>query len=252
MASIGAIIQARLASSRLPNKVVKVMPNGKTVIEHIVSRLRAVSELDKIIVAIPEEDAGSELYKAAKRSGAEVFLGSANDVLKRYYTCAKEYQLDIILRITADDPFREPTIESAALQALLHDSTIDYVKTNGLPEGINAEAFRMVALEEAYHVAKLQSEREHVTPYIWKNPQLFRCKQLDYVSKVEHCRLTLDLPADWELVSKIDATLYQTKKIYLLAEIINFLQENPELVSLNNYIEYNSGYKKSVAEDKLI
>lgn len=249
---IGAIIQARMSSTRLPGKVVKRLPNGLSVIENIIMRVATIPELDEIIVASPEVDRDSQLYRCVLQNGTKFFGGDSEDVLSRYYHCAKENQLDIILRVTADDPFREPAVESAALQALLYDDTIDYVKTIGLPEGVNTEAFRMVALEKAYHGAKLQSEREHVTPYIWKNAQMFRCKQLDYVSKLEKCRLTLDLPEDWELVSEIDTALYKTGKIYLLNEIIDFLEKNPELIALNNYIEYNSGYKKSVAEDKLI
>lgn len=249
---IGAIIQARMNSTRLPGKVVKKLPNGLSVIENIIMRVAAIPVLNEIIVASPEADHDSELHECVLKSGVEVFWGEADDVLSRYYLCAKQHQLDVILRVTADDPFREHSVESAVLQVLVNDAAVDYVRTSGLPEGINAEAFTMRALTKAYHEAKLQSEREHVTPYIWKNPQLFNCKQLNYVSKLEHCRLTLDFPEDWELISKIDAALYQVGEMYLLKDIMNFLEKNPELVTLNNYIEYNSGYKKSVAEDKLI
>jgi len=252
MQKIGAIIQARLASSRLPSKVVKIMPNGKTVIEHIVARLKDVNELDKVIVAIPADEAGTALYQAVIGSGAEVFLGSEDDVLSRYYFCAKKYELDIILRVTADDPFRDIAVESAVLQKIINDKSIDYANSIGLPEGVNTEAFRMRALSKAYHEAILWSEREHVTPYIWKNPQIFKCEQIKFDYSGDHCRLTLDMPEDWALISKIDAALHQDGKVYNLNDIVAFLDKNPELKGINNYIEYNSGYKKSLVEDKVI
>lgn len=248
----GVIIQARLAATRFPNKVVLPMPNGKTVVEHIVSRAAAIKNLDEIIVAIPEEDGESVLYQCAARSGAKVFLGSAEDVLSRYYHCAKEYSLDVILRITSDDPFRDPDVEGAVLQALLQDESIDYVKTTGLPEGVNTEGFRFSALERAYREAKLVSEREHATPYIWKNPVLFHCRQIDYPDAWQHYRLTLDMDVDWKVITAIDAALYRQAPLYRLDAIAAFLQRNPQLLTLNSHIEYQAGYKKSLAEDRKI
>jgi spore coat polysaccharide biosynthesis protein SpsF (cytidylyltransferase family) len=250
MVKTGAIIQARMASSRLPEKVVKIMPNGLSVIETIVSRISSIPGLDEVIVAIPEENRNSALYECAARSGAAVFCGSGDDVLDRYYHCAKAYELDAILRVTADDPFRDPEVESAVLQVLLSEDKIDYVKSVGLPEGINAEAVRMRALTKAYHEAKLQSEREHVLPYIWKQPELFCLKKIEYPRQWEHFRLTLDMDIDWQVVAAIDTALYRQGRIYTTKEIMSFLALYPELVGLNSHIEYNAGYKKSVANDK--
>lgn len=252
MERVGAIVQARLASSRLPGKVAKVLPNDKTVIEYIVHNIFCIPELSVVIVAIPEEEKDSTLYEAAKRSGAKVFLGDAADVLSRYYHAAKTHQLDIILRITADDLFRIPAIEYAAIQQLINNKRLDYVTTVGLPEGMNTEAFRMRALEKAYQEAKLWSEREHVTPYIWKNKDIFRCDQIDYVLEWAKCRLTLDTPEDWKLVSRLTKAIEQKECKMDVEGILSYLIIHPELTNLNCQIEASSGYKKSLIEDYVV
>lgn len=252
MSKVGAIIQARLASTRLPAKVVNRMPNGRSVIEHIVDRIKAVKEIDEVIVAIPEGDKYSLLQQCAARSGAAVFYGDADDVLSRYYHCARQYNLDVILRVTADDPFRDAEVENAAIRLLLSDETIEYVNTVGLPEGVNTEVFRMRALEKAYVEARFWSEREHVTPYIWKNHHIFKCRQLVYGDSPSDCRLTLDVPEDWKVITAVDQALYQAGAIYTIHDIMAFLDQHQEIKRINQNIECGSGYKKSIAEDRYI
>lgn len=246
---IGAVIQARLASTRLPGKVVKVMPNGMTVIEYIVYRLKHIKEIDTIIVAMPDQDRDSELERYAKESGAKLFWGAADDVLGRFYNCAIDYGLDAIVRVTCDDPFRDPCVERTAVLKIMQDSKIDYVKTIGLPEGINTEVFTFNALKRAYNEARLKSEHEHVTPYIWKNTDLFRCECISYNDEYRGIRLTLDYPEDWQFICAIDRSLSKDSLNYGYQEILNFISDNPELLKINQHIQANEGYLKSLQID---
>ncbi len=252
MEKIGAIVQARLASTRLPGKVVKLFPNGKTVIEHIVVNLQKIELLEKVIVAIPEGEKGTELETAIRRTGATLFFGSTEDVLSRYYHAAGTHDLDIILRVTADDPLRDRDVERAAIEALASDVSLDYVRTEGLPEGINTEVFRMRSLEKAYREANLWSEREHVTPYIWKNPGKFHCRTISYCcDNADSYRLTLDSIEDWAMFTALFKLLEQ-QPVAGYAELIALLAAHPEICTINNMLDAGSGYAKSVAQDYII
>lgn len=252
---VGAIIQARRGSSRLPNKVLKVLPSGFTVIESVISRVNCVKGLDLTVVAMPNEDKDSQLSEQVINSGTETFFGPNEDVLSRFYYCAKKYMIDVVVRITADDPVKDPRIIEQGLVLLLNNQDTDYVTSNSpptFPEGMDIEVFRFRALERAYYEAKLSSEREHVTPYIWKNPLRFNIKTFSNTSNVSNIRLTLDTAVDWELISQIDKVLYRTDRFYCIEDILNYLERHPEFVNINRHIERNYGYKKSLINDRFI
>lgn len=193
-ARVGAIIQCRMSSSRLPQKCLLRFPNNQTVIEKVIANTCMVRGLDEVIVAMPEEDRGSELHRIVAAIGVKIFLGSQHDVLNRFIECAKEFTLDYVLRVTADDPFRLPEIEESVLRLLI-GSGLSYVSTKGLPLGQNAEAYRAKCLSELDPIVKGQA-REHVTT-IFK--QSYKSAAIKYFG-FEQKRLTLDSPEDWPII----------------------------------------------------
>ena len=186
---IGAIIQARLTSTRLPRKHL-LQVAGIPLLEHLINRVRQCSLIDKIIIASP--------HNPECCLNEEIFIGSENDVLDRYYQAAKKYQLDAVVRLTADCPF-VPTSEIYRVVSRYLDGGCEYV-TNvsrgsgrfGTPDGWDVEIFSMATLEEANAYAK-GDEREHVTPYMKKN-----C----YPVFLEPLKLSVDTLEDFESVRK--------------------------------------------------
>ena len=247
--TVGAIIQARTASTRLQGKVLKVMPGGYSVIEAVIRRTMAVESVDHVVVAMPEADRCGRLPGLCCSAGAEVFFGSSDDVLDRFYRCAEQYRFDLIVRVTADDPFRDPEVTAKAVSLMLEDKTIDYLDISGYPDGIGVELFRCSALSRAWREATLNSEREHVTPYIWKNRHIFNTRTIKSDRRWTDWRLTLDEETDWQLVFEIDRRLAREGEWYGLAEIDELLNAHPEIAALNSHLVKNAGYIKSLEVD---
>ena len=226
------------------------MPSGYSVIETVIGRTRAVRSVDQVVVAMPEEERCGRLPDLCCSAGAEIFFGSADDVLDRFFCCAEEFRFDLIVRVTADDPFRDPEVTGRALSAALEDRTMDYLDTSGYPDGIGVEVFRRSALSKAWREAVLNSEREHVTPYIWKNRHIFNTGTLVSDRSWADWRLTLDEEADWQLVCEIDRRLAKVGEWYALAEIDELLNAHPEIATLNSHLVKNAGYMKSLEGDR--
>src|ERR1035437_9031560 len=163
------IVQARLGSTRLPEKVLAEI-EGYTLIEHVLRRSAAAKRVDKVVVATTNRPEDDRLEKFVRESfGFEVFRGSTDDVLDRFFRCAAPYSPELIVRITADDPLKDPEIIDRAVKIQLDDPTLDYCSNTikpTFPEGFDIETFRFSALATAASEARLPSEREHVTPFI--------------------------------------------------------------------------------------
>ena len=169
--NIVAIIQARNGSTRLKNKIMKEVVHGKSLIDIVVKRAIKTSLVDFIVVATTTNSEDDCLAQWCNDKDIKVFRGSETNVLDRYYKCAVKYNADTIVRITADDPFKDPQVNDYAIKLLI-DNKYDYVSNTinpSYPEGLDVEVFTFVALKSAYENATLESEKEHVTPYIWKN-----------------------------------------------------------------------------------
>ena len=248
-----AIMQARTTSTRLPGKVLLRL-FGKTVIEHILTRVRAAKRVDALCVATTTNATDDAVAAIAHACGAAVYRGSEDDVLDRFYQAAKETQADTIIRITADDPFKDPQVIDEIVQTY-EQGGLDYVSNTmqpTYPEGIDVEVFSMAALAKAWHEATLPSEHEHVTPYIWKHPELFRTKNVAYEKDLSQLRWTLDKPEDWVFVQQVYDALYPKKPLFLMDDILQLLDERPFLRTLQSATIRNEGYLKSLAEERTL
>lgn len=244
-----AVIQARMGSTRLPEKILLKLED-KTVLEHIIGRVGRSKHVDKTVVATtvnPSDDRLEDFIRS--NTSCSVFRGSEDNVLERFYLCAKEHSPDIIVRVTADDPLKDPEIIDRAIGYILEDPALDYCSNTiqpTFPEGLDIEVFRFRALEKAWREARLPSETEHVTPYIWKNPSLFKLKNFVHEEDLSAWRWTLDKPEDFEFIRRIYGHFYPANPCFNYRDIISFLKANPEVLEINRGTVRNEGYLKTL------
>ena len=244
-----AIIQARMESSRLPGKVLKLL-DDKPLLFHVINQLKNCKQLKNIIVAttnLPEDDIIEEYVK---KLNVSYFRGHPTDVLDRFFQCAKFYSIKIIIRITADNPLMDPNIVDDAIEKF-NNGNFDYLSTQRsktFPNGTETEIFSFQSLEKAWLNAKKPSEREHVTSYFYNNPEIFYLGQLTNSENLSHLRLTIDEENDLELVRILFSKI--KKRPILVSDILRILKHEPELTKINSDTQYNEGYLKSLQEDK--
>ncbi len=239
-----------MGSTRLPGKVMKFVDGKNPSLFYTINQLKACKNLDKIIVAtttLPEDDV---IEKYLHELGIDVFRGSSDDVLDRYVKCAKHYNLLTIVRVTADCPLIDPNIVDRGIE-IFKTGNYDYVtntSTRTFPDGNETELFSINAIEKAWNNSKLPSEHEHVTPYFRNNPELFQIENFTHNSDISHLRWTVDYNEDFELV-KILISKIKSRPVHL-EDILNILNNEPNLLELNKNHRPNEGYAKSLEEDK--
>lgn len=240
-----AIIQARIGSTRLPGKVLADIA-GVPMLARIIARVKATPDIDEIVLATTTSSEDDKLADWINSNSEKClcFRGEENDVLDRFYQCAKLHQADLIVRVTADDPLKDAKVIQRAIDYFYREPLLDYCSntmTPTYPEGLDIEVFKYSALERAWLEAKLPSEREHVTPYIWKNPNIFNLRNFEYKKDLSAWRWTVDKPVDLILMDKIHQHFINDPLVGF-EEIIQYLEKNPELIKINNGIIRNEGY----------
>jgi spore coat polysaccharide biosynthesis protein SpsF (cytidylyltransferase family) len=248
-----AIIQARLSSTRLPNKVFEKL-EGVTIIERVVARVRACRDVDTVVVATTVNASDLPLVALCAAKGVSVFCGSEDDVLDRYYQAARAFGAQTVVRITADCPLMDPGVMSTVVRAHLtggSDYTSNVVKPS-FPDGEDVEAFSFAALEKAWREARLLSEREHVTQYFLKNPGLFTLRNCENGEDLSALRWTVDTAEDLEFIRQVYARLARPdERVFGLREVCDLLREHPEIVQINSQYTRNEGLAKSLREDAI-
>lgn len=245
-----AIIQARMGSTRLPGKVLSLI-EGEPLLQILISRIRQVESIDYIVVATTTDSNDDDICNWCIQNGIDFFRGESNDVLSRFFFCASAFQADVIVRITADDPLKDPCVINRAISLFKSDVDLDYVSntlTPTYPEGLDVEVFGMSALTRAFHQAELLSDREHVTPYIWRQPESFVCLNFQHDVDYSFIRLTIDYDVDLDfirqLVSLTPGGLYGSMQDYVAT-----VDEYPALRLLNGGITRNQGYIDSIKSE---
>lgn len=245
------IIQARTGSTRLPGKVLKKI-SGKTVLEHVVRRVQACKKTDSVIVATTVEKADLQIVKWCADNKVSVFCGSVRDVLDRYYQTARLFNVTHVIRITSDCPLIDPKLIDKIIefQKQKKANYASNILTLTFPDGEDVEVFTFQALEKTWRKAMAGSEREHVTPYMRNHPELFT--QASYKSSIDYSNLrwTLDEPRDLELIKRVYKQLYRNNPLFGMNAIIDLIQRQPSLSHLNSSIKRNTGYLKSLHQDK--
>ena len=245
---IGCIVQARMGSSRLPGKVMEKI-EGKFLLDYVLEQLKAAKNIDKIIIATTTLSNDEVICKFLSSKNIEFFRGSSEDVLDRYYQCAKKFSIDIIVRITADNPLIDPNIIDMMINEY-ENKKVDYL-TNTLertfPYGTEVEIFSSKILENTWKNAKKPSEREHVTPFIYNPKNKFILNSIENEKNISYLRYTVDKIEDLLLVKEIVKNI-STRPI-LLQDIINLQREKPEIFEINKNVKHD-GYLSSIEKDE--
>lgn len=246
------VTQARSGSSRLPGKVLKEV-GGKSLLQIHLERLKKCSKISEIIVATTVKEEDSIIYDKAIEWGFNASRGSELDVLDRFYQAVKDKNADWIVRVTSDCPLIDPVLVDQVID-FVQEKNMDY-GSNGLiehfPDGQDVEVFKFSALELAWKNARLQSEREHVTPYIRNNADnkgedLFITINYPCEKDYSKIRMTVDEPKDFELIEILINKL-GIQKTWI--EYTNYIIEN-NLTKINDQIIRNEGLLKSLKEDE--
>lgn len=248
-----AIIQARIGSTRLPQKVLLDL-KGKTVLEHVVERVKRSNKISEVIVATTINTEDLEIVKLCSNKGIRVFCGSEDDVLDRFYQVAKLVNPKHIVRITADCPLIDPDIIDKTIDLHLYKNS-DYTcntLNETFPDGLDIEIFTYEALEKAWKEAKLTSEREHVTPYIRNHKEIFKISGLENKQNLSKKRWTIDEYDDYEFLKVVFENVYVSNPDFRMNDILKYLRKNPDVERINNQIVRNEGYLKSLKEDREI
>ena len=239
MKKIVAIIQARVGSTRLPGKVLLDL-KGKTVLYHVVDRVKKSKYIDEVIVATTDLGQDDKIVDECNKIGCKCFRGSESDVLSRYYLCAKENDADIIIRITSDCPLIDPLVIDEILDFYLKNNyklvtNAGDIHNRTYPRGLDTEIFDFDTLENAYKNANKDYQKEHVTPYIYENEKdiYYYKNDIDY-SKY---RLTLDTKEDFELIKRIYDLVYIDSQNFYLDDIVKILLKQPDLEQINKHIK---------------
>ncbi|AOR22913.1 cytidylyltransferase domain-containing protein [Clostridium taeniosporum] len=234
------IVQARMGSSRLPGKVLKEIC-GKSVLEHVIYRLRLINNIDEIIIATTNLERDNQIIKECEKIGVKYFRGSEDNVLSRYYYAAKENNADIVVRITSDCPLIDYKISQDIIQYYLDNAKkYDYISNTierTYPRGLDTEVFSFNALEVAFKEAVSNRDLEHVTPYIWDNSKVFKIAQYKNDKDYSELRWTLDTKEDLELIENIYENLYNhMNSQFVFEDILNLYNQYPELYNMNKHI----------------
>jgi spore coat polysaccharide biosynthesis protein SpsF len=231
------IIQARMGSTRLPGKILKPL-GDLTVLEYVVNACQKSKKATKVIVATSDLERDDQVEGFLEERNIECFRGSESNVLSRYYFCAKEYKADLIVRVTADCPFLDPTVIDMLIEKSIDGkydrvATIDNNNPRTFPYGIDAEVVTFKAIEKAFKEAKTDFDKEHVTPYIHTTKKDdFSLYRLDAPKDIRepNIRVTLDTPEDYELCVELVKFL---PKDYTTKDIIKIYRNNPYLYNIN-------------------
>lgn len=237
---IVAIVQARMGSTRLPNKVMKQIA-GVPMIELLLSRLSKSNEINQIVLATSTDKSNTTLAEHVQNLGFDCIRGSENDVLDRYLTVARQTQADVVVRITGDCPLIDPQLVDLAI-AHFKAKNLDYlsnVDPATFPDGLDIEVFTMQALEQAGRDSKERYDREHVTPYM-RRPNLFKTDVMVNEEDLSGLRWTVDEPVDFDVVSRVFAHFLPDIH-FSWTQVLELQRKQPDVFAVNRNIIRNEG-----------
>lgn len=247
---IGCIIQARMGSTRLPGKVMEKMDSNHNIIDYVMNQVKYSKRIEKIIVATTNLIEDDMICKHLDLQKNDYFRGSSEDVLDRYYNCAKKFAIDIIVRITADNPLIDPNIIDLVVDEYKKNKCDFATNTihRTFPYGTEVEVFSFKSLEKAWKNAKNPSEREHVTPFIRDPQNGFVLINIKNQEDLSYLRYTVDKIEDLKLVKEIVKNI--VSRPVLIEDVIKLYKKRPEIFEINKNIKHD-GYLSSLKKDEI-
>ena len=247
MTSISAILQARMNSTRLPGKSLSLLA-GIPLIEHIINRLKAVTDLDHIVLAIPDSDSEYLLIEKAKQLGITVIKGPEEDVLKRFLLAAEQVKAQHIVRVCGDDPLIDRQLMKSLIDIHLKQNADYTITSDSIPLGTGTEVARVETLKQIAQTTAEPKYREHVTTWFHDNPTTGvqpRVSAPTYLLDKPY-RLTVDTIDDLAFMEKVFTNFYTPSSPLIdLEQVIHFLDTHPEIPQLNASVQQKNWRKKS-------
>jgi len=234
-----AIVQARMGSTRLPGKTL-IEIEGKPLLEHVINRIRYSKTIDDIIIATTTGPEDKAIVSMAEKLHVATYTGSSDDVLDRFYQAASLFSAKKIVRITADDPFKDPKVIDEIVNYFFSHPELDYVSNTiepSYPVGIDVEVFSYEALKTSWQEAESFRDREHVTPYIWCNPSLFKVANYKHTQQLSHLRWTIDTKEDLQMTREVYKKLYVEDEIFNMNDILQLINKHPHISDINSGVE---------------
>jgi spore coat polysaccharide biosynthesis protein SpsF (cytidylyltransferase family) len=248
-----AMIQARVNSSRLKNKIF-LEANQKPMLQHVIERVQQSKSVDEVMVVTSIEKSNLPVLSLCATLGVRVFVGSESDVLDRYYQAARILKPNYVIRITGDCPLFDGSLLDTAIMEMQEDTDYLGMLSETFADGLDLEIIKFSALKKAWTEARKQSEREHVTQYILHHPDIFTLQ--DFISPIGYFgekRWTLDELEDYKLILNI-IDYFSAKKMpnFTYKDVLQYIDENPELNQINAKYSRNEGLTKSLANDYVV
>lgn len=245
------VTQARIGSTRFPNKVTQKLAHTTLLGLHL-ERIKKSKLVTNMVVATTQEQGVESIIEIANQAGVNVFQGNLDDVLDRFYQASLPFQPDYVVRVTSDCPLLDPILMDEVIQLTMNEDA-DYganIFIEEFPDGQDVEVFKFDALRKAWEVAILPSEREHVTPFIRNNSNLkggslFKAVHFPAPANFNHIRMTVDEPKDLVAVVKLVSILGANES---WQNYTQYMIENINLFE-NQDITRNEGYLKSLKND---
>jgi len=234
-----ATIEARMTSTRLPGKVLKEVV-GKPMLQLMVERLKRVPSLDDVIIATTTNATDDPVVELAESLGIGFHRGSEHDVMARVLGAAREHNIDIIVETTGDCPLIDPDIVEQCVQTYFA-SNVDYLSNaldRSFPIGMDTQVFAANILADAESKTDDTNDREHVSLFIYKHPQMYSLKNLSAPAQLTEPKLalTLDTAEDFELIRTVFEELYPANSEFSLGDIFALLERRPELREINAHV----------------
>lgn len=235
------LVQARMGSTRLPGKVLNEVMD-KSLLDYLIERLNRVTLADEIVIATTTDLIDEKIVDFCLFEKIPLFRGKNEDVLDRYYSAAKAFKADVVVRITADCPLIDPKIIDQVIKIYLDNyPKFDYVSNSHMrsfPIGMDVEVFSFKALEEAFNDASLPEEREHVTPFIYRRPTRYQKYLLTHTPNLSHFRLTVDTVEDFQLIKTLLEEIYPKNPEFSMDDVIKTLSvDHPDWIKINSSVK---------------
>lgn len=238
--NIVCIIQARMGSTRLSGKVLLPLLD-KTVLDWVVYRVNQSRYITQTVIATTTHERDDRLVTHGEMAGWAMSRGSEDDVLDRYYQAARQYEADLVVRITSDCPLIDPVVLDRVITAYLSTAPMpDYtsnIQTRTYPRGLDTEVFSMAALETAWQQDN-SAWREHVTPYIYRTPGRFHLTSVSNPTNYSTHRWTLDTPEDYSLIQHIYNAFGHGD--FTWQDTLTLLEGHPDWIAINRDIQQKS------------
>jgi spore coat polysaccharide biosynthesis protein SpsF len=257
------VVQARVGSTRLPEKVLLPL-GGRTMLERMLERLLDARTPGALMVATTTDPADDAVAQASAAAGVECFRGHATDLLDRHYAAARHAGADVIVKVPSDCPLIDPAVLDRVIgEHLQRREAVDYTSNlhpESYPDGMDVEVMSLEALETAWSDARRPYEREHTTPFFWDQPERFRLHNVLWETGRDASRthrVVVDYVEDYDVVRAVfDALWGAGRPVFSVREIVSFLDEHPEVLAMNasrrgtNWYRLHPGELRTVGAER--